>query len=255
MSLSRGSWLVGALLVVGCSVDGTTPNDAAVSVDDLGPELPGAVILVPRSVAVAEACATEVTQTACTTRDAAALVASCRAKLAARGVACTTPADCLVTYRPLRDATCRGGATYPAPTACAEPVPDDCAFYRSCLESSHPCGADGYAVAFGERLCNAFIAQREQFTPAGQAWLRGVRTCLQRSLVPLNAMSGLTCGALEDAAYASHAACYTVATNSVCSLPPADLAALTRILAPYLRDPRVVQQIGAVLRSCSDAGT
>ncbi|MDB4929837.1 MAG: hypothetical protein JWM10_2321, partial [Myxococcaceae bacterium] len=36
-----------------------------------------------------------------------------------------------------------------------------------------------------------------------------------------------------------------------------DLAALTRALAPWLRDPRAVAQIGEVLRSCAppaDAG-
>jgi len=240
------------LLSIGCT--DAPASDAGLPVDDLGPELAGPVALIPTSPEVAAVCASEVTSTACTTRDAAALVARCRARLSARGIPCATTADCLATYRPSRPVACRAGATYPDRASCAEAVEDDCAFYRACLDAAHPCGVDGYALAFGERLCNAFIARREEFSPAGQAWLRGVRTCLQRSLVPLVGAGALSCEALVDAAYASHSGCYTAPGNSVCNLPPADLGALTRVLAPWLRDPRALRQIGEVLRSCSDAG-
>ena len=81
-----------------------------------------------------------------------------------------------------------------------------------------------------------------------------MRTCLQRALVPLASDPAQSCAALEDAAYASHAGCYTTPGNSVCGLPPADLAALTRALAPWLRDPRALRQIGEVLRSCGALG-
>lgn len=238
-------------LALGCA-DAAPALDAGPA-DDLGPERDGPAVIVPRSPEVAAACPDEVTATACSTAGAAALASRCRARLAARGVACASADDCLAVYRPERPAACVAGPTYPSAAACAEPVPDDCAFYRACLEAAHPCGADGYALAFGERLCHAFVARRAEFTPAGQAWLREVRTCLQRALVPLARPSG-DCASLEDAAYASHAACYTAAGNSVCALPPADLGALTRVLAPWLRDPRAVRQIGEVLRSCADAG-
>ena len=250
----RRPWSLAALLLaLGCT--DASPTDAGLAADDLGPEIPGSVEIIPASPDVAAACPAEVTSTACTTHDAAALVASCRAKLAARGIACTTTADCLTTYRPDRPGPCRPGPTYPDGAACAMPVADDCAFYRACLDAAHPCGADGYALAFGERLCNTFIARRGEFSPAGQAWLRGVRTCLQQALVPLRTASGLTCATLEDAAYTSHAGCYTARGNSVCALSSADLTALTRVLAPWLRDPRALRQIGDVLRSCSDAGS
>jgi hypothetical protein len=221
--------------------------------EDAGPDQPGAAVLVSMSPEVSAACPDEVTATACSTHAAAALARACRARLAARGVACAAPEACLAIYQPRRDGACRAGATYPDRASCAEPVADDCAFYRACLEAGRPCGATGYALAFGERLCHAFVARREEFSPAGQAWLRGVRTCLQRALTPLLADATRTCAALEDAAYASHAGCYTAAGNPVCALPSSDLAALTRALAPWLRDPRAVAQVGEVLRSCAPA--
>ncbi len=249
LTLALAAWLI---LSLGCT--DAPASDAGVPTEDLGPELAGAVALIPATPAVAQVCAAEVTSTACSTHDAAALMAQCRDRLAARGISCSTVADCLATYRPSRPVACRAGATYPERASCAEAVEDDCAFYRACLDAAHPCGADGYALAFGERLCNTFIARREEFSPAGQAWLRGVRTCLQRALVPLVGASAQSCDALGDAAYASHAGCYTAPGNSVCALSSADLAALTRVLAPWLRDPRALRQIGEVLRSCSDAG-
>lgn len=240
------------VLLAGCS-DASTP-DAGPPPDDLGPEIAGPAWLVPATPAVADACAAEVVATACSTREAAELVSRCRARLAAQGMPCERTADCLSVYRPTRDGVCRAGATYPDAAACGAPVDDDCSFYRACLEAGRPCGSAGYALAFGERLCHTFVARREEFSPVGQAWLRGVRTCLQRSLVPVARERDLTCAALEDAAYASHAGCYTTPGNSVCGLPSADLGALTRILAPWLRDPRALRQIGEVLRSCADAG-
>jgi hypothetical protein len=242
-----------ALALVAALACASPPADAPPD-DDAGPDLPGAVVLVSMSPEVSAACPAEVTATACSTHAAAALARACRARLAARGVACATPEACVTTYRPLRDDACRAGATYPDRAACATPVADDCAFYRACLDATRPCGAAGYALAFGERLCQAFVARREEFSPAGQAWLRGVRTCLQRALVPRVDDPGQTCAALADAAFASHARCYTAPGNSVCALPAADLGALTRALAPWLRDPRVVQQIGEVLRGCGDGG-
>ena len=229
--------------LLACAADPSVAPDAAA-------EVPGAAVLIPASPEVAAGCAAEVTSTVCGTRAAEALAAACGARLRSRGVDCAAD-GCVAVYRPQRAGVCAAGPTYASAAACAAVVADDCAFYRACMEAARPCGADGYALAYGERLCHAFIARRGEFSPAGQAWLRGVRTCLQRALVPLLADPSRSCGALEDAAYASHTGCYTAAENSLCALPPADLAALTRALAPWLRDPRAQRQIGEVLRSCT----
>jgi hypothetical protein len=212
-------------------------------------------VLVATSPEAAAACATELTATACGSADA--LAESCRARLRAEGVPCDGGA-CVTSYAPMRAGPCAAGPTYPTADACASVVEDDCAFYRACFDARSPCGAEGYALAYGERLCHAFVAGRAAFSPAGQAWLRAVRTCLQRALVPLLARGGEDCAALEEAAYASHSGCYTAPAHSICALGPADLAALTRALAPYLRDARAQRQIGEVLRTCAataDAAT
>ena len=52
---------------------------------------------------------------------------------------------------------------------------------------------------------------------------------------------------------AACAGCYTAPAHSICALGPSDLAALTRALAPYLRDRRAQRQIGEVLRTCAAA--
>ncbi|MEZ4392792.1 MAG: hypothetical protein R3A48_17015 [Polyangiales bacterium] len=108
----------------------------------------------------------------------------------------------------------------------------------------------GYALGFGEPLCYLFIDRREEFSPEGQRWLRGVRTCLQRALTALAARPSLSCDALADEAYASHTACYTARDNSYCALPPADVGRLARMLLPYFSDPRVQAQARAVNEAC-----
>ncbi|MFO0626113.1 MAG: hypothetical protein U0325_10895 [Polyangiales bacterium] len=220
-------------------------RDAEVDVDA------AAVVLVATAPEAHGVCAPELTATACGRPDA--LLEACQARLRARGVACDGGA-CVTPYTPLRGGPCAAGPTYPGAASCAAVVEDDCAYYRACLDARHPCGDEGYALAYGERLCHAFIAGRAAFSLAGQAWLRAVRTCLQRALVPLRARDDLGCEALEAAAYASHAGCYTAPGHSICALGPADLAALTRALAPYLRDPRAQRQIGEVLRTCAASG-
>jgi hypothetical protein len=140
------------------------------------------------------------------------------------------------------------GPSPPAPS-CDHPNGADCSFYRSCLDATHPCGDDGYALAYGERFCNAFITHREAFSSAGQRWLAGVRSCLQRELVPL-LHEPATCAAVQDKAYATHPGCYTAGDNGVCQLPIADLVELGRLLGDDLYTARALAQIRDVARTC-----
>jgi hypothetical protein len=133
--------------------------------------------------------------------------------------------------------------------ACQHPARDDCSFYRSCLESSRPCGDDGYALAYGERLCYAFIEQRGSFSIEGQRWLGGVRSCLQEALVPMLHEPG-SCRALLDDAYATHPDCYTAADNSICSLPAGDVLELASILGEDLFSARALAQMRDVAHTC-----
>ena len=96
-----------------------------------------------------------------------------------------------------------------------------------------------------------FVDHRDDFTPAGQRWLRDVRTCLQRELAALAAQPAMTCDTLADAAYASHTRCYTAPDNSFCTLPPVDVIRLVGLLGPYLSDPRAAAQTRAVSEHCA----
>lgn len=240
------------LAVVGCSeapaAAPSIPEEAAFAA------LPATatVELIPTSSAVSARCAAELTSTWCSSASALDAVRRCRARLTEpeRGT-CDASRGCVVPYVPTRSGACVSGATYATPAACATPVADNCAFYRACLDAAHPCGASGYALGFGEPLCNLFIDHRDEFSPAGQRWLRDVRTCLQRSLAALSARPVTSCDSLADEAYASHTSCYTAPDNSFCALPPPDVLRLASLLGPYLRDPRAMAQTRAVSAICA----
>ena len=190
------------------------------------------VVLVPSTASDRHACAAELGTTYCSKTSASVAAKRCHA----------------LTYSADRT-TCKAGPTYPTAASCEHPQPDDCSFYRSCLDAGHPCGEDGYALAYGERLCYAFIEKRESFSSDGQRWLRQVRSCLQKSLVPL-LHEAATCSTLLDEAYATHPACYTAEGNSICSLPAGDVLELAGILGSDLLSERARKQIGDVAHTC-----
>ncbi len=202
------------------------------------------VELIATDPAVLAACRAELSTTYCSADAAAAALKTCAAQV---------PADpsAVATYTPARAGPCAPGPTYADAAQCATPVADNCAFYRACLEPAHPCGATGYALAFGEPLCYLFIAHRADFSAAGQRWLQGVRTCLQDKLALQLATSATDCDTWSAAAYASHVPCYTAPGNSFCDLAPADVAALETLVLPYLDNPQVAQAIGAVAAICA----
>ena len=235
-----------ALVLVAAAACSSAPAGSANA--DPGP----AVELIPTSPLVIDRCAAELGSTFCAPADALAAAQACSARLTPDEQANCDPArGCLVSYAPTRPEACHAGPTYTALAQCGTPVDDNCAFYRGCLETAHPCGASGYALGFGEPLCYLFIDHREAFTPAGQLWLQGVRTCLQRKLASLVATPQASCDGLADEAYASHTSCYTAPDNSFCKLAPADVSALTDLLLPYLDNPHVGAQIQAVAAICA----
>ncbi|EQC39468.1 hypothetical protein SDRG_02912 [Saprolegnia diclina VS20] len=105
--------------------------------------------------------------------------------------------------------------------ACTEPAPQSCAFYNACLEVAHPCGAQGYALGFGEFYCNKFAAYKDKFTANGQQWMYNTMTCLQKKLGVALKDPTMTCDAIKTFAFDSHPECYTNNGGpSVCELSP-----------------------------------
>jgi hypothetical protein len=240
-----------AMVFVACSES----EDAPPNPEDLAfTMLPSntSVELIPTHASVFSRCAAFLGSTYCTPTAALTAARACRAQLsAAERAACDPMRGCLVPYVATRTGACVAGSTYTSAARCEVPVADNCAFYRQCLDASHACGNNGYALGFGERICYLFIERREEFSPEGQRWLRDVRTCLQHSLVSLLNSSSSTCDGLADEAYASHTRCYTAPENSFCMLPPSDVLQLVQLLGPYLRDPRVSAQTEAVATICA----
>lgn len=205
------------------------------------------VALVPMVDAARLACAAEITTTYCSEATAVRAQEACDARLDEKERAgCDGP--CLALFSPDRS-DCRSGPTYPSRRACQTPKVDDCAFYRACMEPTTPCGEDGYALGFGERLCNVFIARRDRFSPAGQEWLRSIRKCLQDDRVgDLDAQ--LSCDALADRSYDSHARCYTLPEHSICDLSSHDRAVLLELVGKDLFSSRGLKQIFDVAGAC-----
>ncbi|PRP86882.1 hypothetical protein PROFUN_03630 [Planoprotostelium fungivorum] len=105
--------------------------------------------------------------------------------------------------------------------------PGSCSFYTRCVETSVPCGSDGYAVAFGSHYCNLYLQRRQEFTAQGQVWLQSVLVCLQKALLPLPD----TCPIIQSRAFDSHAGCYANASSvSVCELSAGDLKTIMSIV-------------------------
>ena len=113
-----------------------------------------------------------------------------------------------------------------------------------------PCGDDGYAAGFGERYCYAF--KNAPFSTQGERWRDSVMLCLQQALVPkLSRGKSMSCTDLFETAFASHPKCYTQPSNSICFLPPSDIAT---IFATIGKDEalraRTLLQMTRVVQTC-----
>src|SRR5262245_58575577 len=109
---------------------------------------------------------------------------------------------------------------------CVNPIKANCDFYSQCMEATCKCGfgSSGYAVSYGRKYCQRFLDEKG-FTAAGLAWRDATLRCLQEKLVqglPANA-GGCDCAKLQNAAYATHVACYTQPGHSICDLPDTDI--------------------------------
>lgn len=103
-------------------------------------------------------------------------------------------------------------ATLPhLPPACRIHPPDSCAFYPDCMNTTMPCKPPhDYAMGYGHRYCSEFIDLEPRFSEYGRAWSRQTRQCLQGVVLAKMASDTppLTCEALAEFSFGSHAICY-----------------------------------------------
>jgi hypothetical protein len=134
--------------------------------------------------------------------------------------------------------------------ACVDPPPRDCSFYSACLEASHPCGEDGYALGYGERYCKRFLAN-DDLSPAGKEWRDATMRCLQVRLTRYLSAPRASCDEIIDGAFDDHPACYTQPGSSICALSPWDwLSIVSTIDLGDLVSSRGRRQIAQTAGTC-----
>ncbi len=115
------------------------------------------------------------------------------------------------------------------PMHCYSPRGEDCSWYRECLEVRYPCEGTGndYAIDYGEKFCNLYSNNYNDFSTEGREWIDGVRKCLQVALVPsLRPWITKTCEDIRTEAFTSHADCYITPASTapgICELSCADV--------------------------------
>lgn len=92
----------------------------------------------------------------------------------------------------------------------------DCDWYKECLEERMQCGSEGYPLRYGNKYCNRFVDNLNEFSPKGQEWVKGTLSCLKRDLKDYLHRNKYYCSDLERDAFKSHPECY--AKNGFCSL-------------------------------------
>jgi len=136
------------------------------------------------------------------------------------------------------------------PAGCLNPSGIDCTFYRNCLETKINCGASWYALGYGEKFCKLFGQNLHRFSAHGQAWVNGVRKCLQQKLIPvLESCTPTNCNDIKSLAFKSHVPCYLSPAPriSICDLGCKDFALITAtIKSSLLSDP--LETLNAILK-------
>lgn len=135
--------------------------------------------------------------------------------------------------------------------SCLNPEPNTCDYYSQCLEKAIPCGANGYALGYGQRYCQRFLKE-SRFSGKGEIWRDATLICLQRELAFRDWGSDpFTCREIKDFAFDSHPVCYTQPGVTVCDLGVSDLNLIfTTIDGPDLLSLRGIKQIKAVAKIC-----
>jgi hypothetical protein len=119
-----------------------------------------------------------------------------------------------------------------------------CDYYQA-LSDSLDCDSQGYLLHFGAHYCWKFVIEEPAFSPAGQAILDRIRTCLQTGLENAPA---LTCANVESIAVATHFPCYI--QSGFCNLSFAEQSVLGASIIPTLLNPQIEKTLNEIRRTC-----
>ena len=134
------------------------------------------------------------------------------------------------------------------------PSASSCAFY-TCVEQSLQCErgprSDSYLIQYGLKYCERFSSLR--LDAVGTRWTTSTKLCLQQRLAGLlRSNPRPSCAALTSFAFASHPACYTQPSSSVCDLSIRTQARIsTTVDTSDLLTRRSVVQVGQVAQTCA----
>lgn len=125
-------------------------------------------------------------------------------------------------------------------TQCAQLI-GSCEYYE-CVEAQLlSCGDGGYIMGYGHHFCKKFDAvvprahinahEKDLFPSEWESWLDKTAFCLHSAIDNhLGSNPQSTCESLREAAFASHAGCYTQG-ESFCFLPPRQVANIGKIIS------------------------
>jgi hypothetical protein len=128
----------------------------------------------------------------------------------------------------------------------AGPSRNNCNYYLD-VERAYKCGAEGYPLKFGNRLCRKYLAAQSDMPARVQTWFPKIRYCLQNFIEKQHG-SIRDCSDLHRKAIDSHIGCY-VATG-FCNLSLIDQASILKVTSTDLFNPDIVALSFRVKAAC-----
>jgi hypothetical protein len=140
---------------------------------------------------------------------------------------------------------------------CVNSVTPSCGVYDSCFSKLCACDSSPYEYfkSYGKRYCEVFL-DLPKLSTKGKIWRDSTLRCLQESLVPKLPPDGqaasCNCQKMQTVAFDSHVACYTQASNSICSLSGNDWFLIFKASDPItsLKDQNSRKQMLEVAKIC-----
>lgn len=127
----------------------------------------------------------------------------------------------------------------------------DCDFY-TCFENRRNCGVEGYMLAYGRKYCNRFGEHYDNFTFAGQKWIKCTRQCLTSALIDnyrADTPAGNGCDEVISHAFLTHVDCYV--DCGFCNIWDNNIGALLKVFSVKdLLQLKVTAQITSVSNRC-----